>query len=84
MVTGTSALMIMAQSWEDASMPVTTMMYVKTNVWTSSKHANSIAHARFNTSTGFFILYQLYFRKTALQVVRVMITLAWRQQQLQK
>ena len=51
MVTGTSALMIMAQSWEDASMPATTMMHVKTNVSINLKHANLIALARFNTFT---------------------------------
>ena len=56
MVTGTSALMIMAQSWEDASMPATTMMHVKTNVSINLKHANLIAHARFNTFTSLFYI----------------------------
>ena len=80
MVTGTSALTIMAQSWEDASMPATTMMHVKTSVWINSKHDNLIAHVRYNTSTGLFILYQLSFRTIVQQDVRVMIILAWRQQ----
>ena len=46
MANGMFALMIMGQSWEDASMHATTMRLAKISVWTSLKLANLIALAK--------------------------------------
>ena len=46
MAIGMFALMIMGQSWEDASMHATMKRLVKMNAWSSSKLANLIALAK--------------------------------------
>ena len=56
---GMSALMIMAQNWEDAFMHATTMMLAKINAWTSLKLANSTALARYGVQTfSFLVIFQ--------------------------